>query len=260
MALLLFGSLAGQAQLVRKDVPELRGIGIDEHLGETVPLDLEFVDERGNAVRLRDLFAPGKPVVLTLAYYECPMLCTFVLNGVSKAVKDLDLRAGEQFSMATISIDPDETAELARGKQARYLESIGGHDSRQWRFWVSPDNKVKVLADALGFRYVYDARQDEFAHSAVVFVLTDQGVISRYLYGIEHQTRDLRLALIEASAGKVGTIVDRIILFCYHYDPAGKRYVLMATNVMRLGGLVTVGCLSLFLGILWVKEKRRNDS
>ena len=162
--------------------------------------------------------------------------------------------------MLTISIDPQETAALARAKQAIYLESIGGHDVNQWRFWTSPDNQVQLLAEALGFRYFYDAKQDEFAHSAVLFVLTDQGVISRYLYGIGHQAKDVRLALLEASAGKVGTIVDRIILFCYHYDPAGKQYLLMATNVMRLGGLATVLCVTLFLGTMWVKEKRRKQA
>ena len=246
------------AQRLQKNAPELRGIDVKEHLGTTIPLDLTFTDESGDQIALRNCFQKDKPIVLTLAYYECPMLCTLVLNGLSETIKKLDWIPGKQYDLVTVSIDPEETSQLARAKRERYLESIGkGMVQDGWKFLVGEEEQIKQLADAVGFHYFYDQKQDEYAHPAVVFVLTDQGVVSRYLYGIEHSPNDLKLAILEASQGKVGTIIDRVLLFCYHYDPAGKKYALMATNVMRLGGVATVICLGLLVGVLWLKENHK---
>ncbi len=247
------------AQLLREDVPELRGIDVSERLGGSVPLNLRFADENGRQVELRDVFVQGKPVVLTLAYYECPMLCTFVLNALSKAVAELDWQPGDEYQMLTVSIDPEETPALAAAKRKVYVDSLNKGDIGDgWRFWVGRQTEITSLAESVGFEYYYDARQDEFAHPAVVFVLTPEGVISRYLYGIDYRSKDLRLSLLEAGEGKIGSLMDRVILFCYHYDPMGKKYTLMAMNVMRLGGLITVTFLGFFLAGLWLRERRNN--
>lgn len=245
------------SQLVVADPPEMRGIDIKEHLGEAIPRELSFIDESGTSVKLGDLLSKGKPLVLTLAYYECPMLCTLVLNGLGKAVQKLDWRPGSEYQMLTVSIDPGESPELAKAKRDRYVADIGkGNIGDGWQFWVSPDNQVKALADALGFHYFYDEKRDEYAHSATVFVITENGVISRYLYGLDYERQDLKLALLEASEGKVGSIIDRIVMYCYHYDPQGGKYVLMAANIMRLGGVATVLGLGALLGTLWIRERK----
>ena len=244
------------AQLLMKDDPALRGIDISESLGAAIPLHLQFINEEGKNVRLSDVVGEGKPVVLTMAYYECPMLCTFVLNGLSKAVKELDWIPGEKYQLLTISIDANETPELARQKRERYVDSLGKGDIRGgWQFWVGRDAQIHALSDAIGFKYFYDEKRDEYAHPAVVFVITSEGLISRYLYGIEYSPRDLRLALLEASEGKIGSIIDRVLLYCYHYDPAGKKYAIVAMNVMRFGGALTLILMGLLLGSLWLKER-----
>ena len=257
LVLSLFNWYPVNAQQLSGDAPELRGIDVKEHMGERIPLDLTFTNEKGETVRLADYFQKkGKPVVLTLAYYECPMLCTLVLNGLGKAVEELDWIPGDNYELLTISIDPNETAELANAKRDRYVKSIGKEKSQcQWNFWVGKEEQIKRLADAVGFHYFYDKKQDEYAHPAVAFILTENGLISRYLYGIEFSAKDLRLSLLEASQGKIGNVIDRVLLYCYHYDPVGKKYALMASNVMRLGGVATVLSLGFFLGILWFKEK-----
>ncbi len=246
------------AQLIKGDAPELQRIDIKENLGEKIPLDLSFVDENGAPVTLAEYMQNGKPVVLTLAYYECPMLCTFVLNGISKAVTELGWSPGDRYEMLTVSIDPAETAALASAKKSVYLERLGetgAGPSANWSFWTGEQEQIKKLADAVGFQYFYDKKKGEYAHPAVVFVLTGEGVISRYLYGIEYPSKNLRLALLEASEGKIGTIVDRVLLYCYHYDPVGKKYTLFAMNIMRLGsGLAALG-LAMFVGLLWLKER-----
>ena len=257
LVLILFNCYSIKAQRLSGDAPELRGIEVKEHMGEGIPLDLTFTNEKGESVRFSDFFQKkGKPVVLTLAYYECPMLCTLVLNGLAKTVKELDWIPGYDYELVTISIDPDETAELAKAKRDRYLKNINKDEKQcQWNFWVGEEVQIQRLADAVGFHYFYDKKQDEYAHPAVAFILTEEGLISRYLYGIEFAENDLKFSLLEASQGKIGNVIDRVLLYCYHYDPVGKKYALMATNVMRLGGIATVVGLGFFLGLLWFKEK-----
>ncbi len=248
------------AQIVQKEVPELKRIDVIEHLGETIPLTLSFSNSKAEKIVLGDLFRQGKPVLLTMAYYECPMLCTFVLNGLSKGIADLDFIPGQDFQMITVSIDPDETWELAASKKRNQTGAVGkSFPEDGWEFLVGSAENSKRLADALGFVYYYDAERDEYAHPAVTFVLTDQGMITRYLYGIEYREQDLRLALLEASEGRIGNTLDRFLLYCYHYDPDAGGYVIFAGNVMRIGGVVTMLILGIVLGVLWRRENRKKS-
>ena len=248
-----FYSLHGQA--VTKNDPNLKKIDVIEHLGEKIPLDLEFKNDRDQLVKLSHYFNKGRPVLMTLAYYRCPMLCTFVLNGLVKSASSLPYIPGVEYQMVTISIDPTETVELAAAKKKNHVAALkkpGVEDG--WDFLVGEGKNSKALAEALGFVYYYDEERNEYAHPAVSFVLTEDGTISRYLYGIEHKEQDLRLALLEASEGKIGNTLDKFILYCYHYDPSAKGYVLFAGNVMRFGGIITVLLLVGALFILWRKE------
>lgn len=248
----------GHCQIIMEHPAELQGIDIVEHLGQRVPGDLVFVDDQGRQVRLADYFATGRPVVLNLVYYNCPMLCNLVLNGVVTAMRDLDWVAGKQFEVVSVSINPRETAPLAAAKKQNYLTDLGRPEaSAGWHFLVGEESQSKALADAVGFQFYYDTARAEYAHAAATFVLSPDGVITRYLYGIETDGRNLRLALLEASEGKIGSPFDKILLFCYHYDPDARGYVLLAGNVMKLGGLATVTALGLFLGSLWYRERRR---
>lgn len=255
-ALVVIQAVTVRAQVVNDSVSELRRIDVVEHLGQTIPLDLIFTNDAGEKVTLGDYFHHGKPVILVLAYYTCPMLCTVVLNGLSDGVKSLAWFPGREFQMLTVSIDPSETAQLAAGKKSRYLDNFGKKGIENgWRFMVGAESQSKALAEALGFKYYYDTEQQMYAHPAVVFILTEDGRISRYLYGLEYKEHDLRLALLEASRGRIGNTIDRIILYCYHYDPAAKGYVVLASNIMRLGGAATLVILAVFLGTLWVRER-----
>lgn len=253
----------GAQELVEQDQdPALKNIDIVERLGEQVPLDIVFTDDHGRTQTLGEALEPGKPVLLTLAYYECPMLCNLVLNGLSASLGDVEWNASEQFNLLTVSIKPSETVELAAAKKKNYLEyftELSGRDFAPagWTFAVAEKEQSEALAEAVGFKYYLDKNTGEYAHPAMTVVLTDEGVISRYLYGIDHEQRNLKLALLEASEGRVGTVMDRLLLYCYRYDPDEKGYVMFAANVMKLGGALTVVLLGLFLGGLWLKERSR---
>lgn len=246
------------AQTVKSDDPELQGIDIVEHLGDTLPLGTTFFDGRGNEVALDQFFHQGKPVLMTLAYYECPMLCTLVLNGVGKGIEKLAYQPGKDFTLLTVSIDTAETPKLAAANQEAYIKKyFPPGQSEGWHFFTGTGLHIRTLANSLGFKYYYDAERDQYAHPAAAYILTEDGVISRYLYGIDFKEQDLRLGLLEAAQGKIGSTIDRIILYCFHYDPDEKGYVVMASNVMRLGGAVTVILMAIGFGILWLREKRR---
>ncbi len=257
----IFSAANLSAQAVRDDISELQRMDVVEHLDAQIPFDLSFTDDSGKAVKIGDYFNQGKPVILNMAYYTCPMLCNLVMNGVAQGVKQLDLLPGRDFQIVTVSIDPRDSVSLAAAKRANYLKSIGkpGIDPG-WRFLVGAADQSKALADALGFEYYYDNDKEQYAHPAVIFILTPDGHISRYLYGIEFKKNDLRLALLEASKGKIGNTIDRIILYCYHYDPEAKGYVLFAANVMKLGGLATLVVLAAVLGFFWIKERHRKSA
>jgi protein SCO1/2 len=233
--------------------PELRGVGVEEHLGQSVDLNLTFTGENGYPVPLRSFFYKDRPVLLNLVYYSCPMLCTLLLNGQTAALKEIPWTPGKEFEVVTISIDPAETFDLAQGKRASYLESYG-RPASGWHFLTDDHGNVKKLADQLGFHYRYDERQAQYAHPAVIMILTPEGKVSRYLYGIKFNPRDLRLALIEASESKFSLSTDRILLYCFHYDPQAHGYVLFAANFMRAGGVLTVLLIGFVLLRLWRRE------
>lgn len=237
---------------------ELEGVGITEHLDAQIPLDLEFTDGEGNVVRLRDLFDGRRPVVLNLAYYTCPMLCTLVLNGVADAMNGVGLTLGRDYTAFVVSIDPTETAGLARAKRDSYLKLYErGARPEAWRFLVGREDQIKALSDAVGFHYRYDRKSNEFIHTAATFVLTPDGRVSRYLYGIEYEPQTFRLSLLEAAQGRIGTTVDRLVLYCFHYDAESGRYAPMVMNIVRLFGILTALAVAVFLLILRAGDQRR---
>ena len=235
--------------------PQLAGVGVVEQLGRKVDLGLTFVNENGKVVKLGDFFHPGRPVILNLVYYSCPMLCTLVLNGQTSAMSKIPWTPGQEYEVVTISIDPTETFELARQKKAGYIEELG-RGGAGWHFLTDLDGHVKKLAEQVGFHYNYDEKIRQYAHQAAIMILTPDGTVSRYLYGIDFRPRDVRLALTEASEGKFSLSVDRLLLFCYHYDPLARSYVPFAANVMKAGGVLVVLMLAGFLGVLWRQERR----
>ena len=232
----------------------LRDVGLDQKLGNSIPLDLTFRDEHGQTVALRQFFG-DKPVVLTLVYYQCPMLCTEVLNGLLRSAKELPLEIGKDFSIVTVSIDPSERPVLADVKHQLYTGLYGRAGSpRGWHFLTGDEAQIKALAQAIGFRYAYDPSSGQFAHPSGIMLLTPGGKVARYFYGISYPARDLRLGLVEASQEKIGSRIDQILLYCYHYDPATGRYGLLISRVIKAAGALTVLTLGLLIAILFRRE------
>ncbi len=247
-------------------VPQkLQGAQIaDDRIGTSVPYDVHLTDHNGNPVALGQYFSNKKrPVILTLGYYRCPMLCTLVLNGLLDAIKAMPLRLGQDYTVLSVSIHPKETVDLASKKRASYMRALGqGADvaRARWPFHVGDEAHVKRLADAVGFGYRWDPRSEQYAHGAGIFVLDPQGKLNRVLYGVEFAPAQLKLALVEASQGKVGTLFDRILLSCFHYDPDSHRYGVAIFGVMRLAGGITVLILAGVLLYLWRREPVRRGS
>ncbi|MCA1815397.1 MAG: SCO family protein [Acidobacteria bacterium] len=230
----------------------LSGITIDQRLDNQLPLGATFKDEAGNTVRLGDYFGKGKPVVLTLVYYKCPMLCNQVLNGVVGGIRGQDFLVGKDFDVVTVSFDPRETPQDAAEKKKITLGDLRRPDDpvakAGWHFLTGEKSQIDEVADAVGFRYRFDERTQQFAHASGIMVATPQGKLSRYFYGIEYAPRDLRLALVESSEGKIGSVADKLTLYCYHYDPASGRYGFVIMSAMRVVGVVTVfGVVALIL-------------
>ncbi len=235
----------------------LKKIGIDQKIGQQLPLGLPFKDENGQAVTLGTFFGGRRPVVLVLAYYQCPMLCTQVLNGMTGALKTLSFDAGKDFDVVVVSIDPKDNFRLAANKKASYVEHYGRPATAAgWHFLTGSESSIKPLADALGFRYVYDANIKQYAHGAAIYVATPKGVVSRYLLGIDFAPRDLRLALVEASNNVLGSVADQVLLLCYHYDPATGKYGAATINAVRVGFIATVGGFLAFLFVSLKRERR----
>jgi protein SCO1/2 len=234
----------------------LREIGFDQNLDQLVPLDTPLVDEAGQSVRLGDYFG-RRPVVLVFAYYDCPMLCTQVINGLASALGVLSLEPGQDFEIVTVSFDPRDTPATATAKKTVYLDRYKRPGAAAaWHFLTGDPASIESLTKAAGFRYVWDDQTKQFAHPTGVIVLTPDGRLARYLFGIEYGPRDLRLALVEASAGKVGTPVDALLLYCFHYDPMTGRYGLAIMRAMRLAGAATVLALGTFIVVMVRREKR----
>ncbi len=246
------------AQLANQAVPALDKVGVEEHLDARLPLELEFIDEAGRTVRLGDYFDGARPVILTLNYYRCPMLCGLQLNGVVTGLEELDWTPGVEFEMVTVSIDPLETPELAQAKKENYLKRYQRPAAaRGWHFLTGRQVNIERLAETVGFGYTYDVASGQYAHAAAIFVITPDGRIARYLYGIEYPPKSLKLALMEASEGKIGSAFDQLIMYCFHYDPASRRYAPVAMNIMRVGGGATALLLGVTLGTWWLRESRR---
>lgn len=228
---------------------------ITEKLGAQVNLDLPFVDHQGRAVRLRDYLDGSRPVILTLNYYECPSLCSLQLNGFVEGLKAFEWAPGTHYRIVTVSIDARETAELAAGKRASYLKALGRGDV-DWSFLTGTTESIRALADTVGFGFNYVKEEDQFAHAAGIMFLSPEGVVARYLYGIEYRPMDLRFALMETAAGRVGSVVDRLLLSCFHYDDKTGRYTPYAFGIMRAGGVLTALAVAVMLGVLWRAERK----
>jgi protein SCO1/2 len=239
-------------------VPDLLSrVGIDQKLDSQVPLDLSFTDETGRVVKLGDYFG-SRPVVLTLVYYECPMLCTQVLNGAVGAFKTMNFTAGNEFNVVTISFNPHDTTALAAQKKATYIAKYGRPQAAAgWHFLTGQQDSIDALAKSVGFRYVYDAATKQYVHASAIMILTPQGRVSKYFYGIEYAPRDVRLGLIEASNGKIGNPVDQVLLYCYHYDPSAGTYSMVIMNVLRLGGLTTIVVIVGSIAVMLARDRRK---
>jgi len=232
-------------------------VSITQKLNAQVPLDLMFRDESGKIVRLRDYFR-GKPVLLNFMYYRCPMLCSMVMEGVTSALTELKFNVGDEFDVITVSIDPRDMPEEAMRKKEKYVKRYGRPGATEgWHFLTGSEGAIRRLTDTVGFQYAYDAKTDNFAHGTVLTVLTPQGRISRYFYGFEYKPRDLRLGIVEASANRIGTATDQLLLLCYHYDPATGRYSRSAMTFVRAGGVATVMILGGFIFVMLRKEHHK---
>lgn len=238
----------------------LENVGIDERLGTQVDLSLEFVDETGARVPLSRFVNGKKPVILDLAYYACPSLCNFHLNGLNDGLKQMEWTAGQEFDLVVVSIDSREKPDLAAKKKAAYLAEYGRPEGAAgWHFLTGDEKQIQALAAQVGFKYRWDESEQQFAHAAAAYVLTPAGRISRYLYGIVFDPKTIRLSLVEAGEGKIGTIVDKLILWCFHYDPTTSKYGIYAANVMRGGGVAMILVLIAFLAPFWLRNRRESN-
>ena len=234
----------------------LREIGFDQNLDQFVPLDTTFRDESGKTVRLGDYFGT-RPVVLVFAYFDCPMLCTQVISGLTSALRTLTLEPGKDFEIVTVSFDPRDTPATARAKKTVFVDRYNRQGAgAAWHFLSGDQVSIDRLTKAAGFRYVWDAPTKQFAHPTGIVVLTPDGRLARYLFGIEYGPRDLRYALVEASNGRVGTAVDALLLYCYHYDPMTGRYGLVVLRAMRIAGAVTVLALGAFIFVMFRRDRQ----
>lgn len=242
-----------------KDLPNgLKDVGIDQKLDAQVPMNLNFTDETGQQVQLGKYFNNGRPVILTPVYYDCPMLCTQILNALDRSLNILSLNVGKDFDIVTFSFNSKETYSLAAAKKELYLKSYGRPGASEgWHFLTGNETNIKALTNSVGFNYAYDPSTNLFAHASAIILLTPGGKVSRYFYGIEYEPRDLRLGLIEASANKIGTPVDKVLLFCYHYDPATGKYSLTILRTLRLAALVTLLGIGLMMIFLRRRKKKK---
>lgn len=237
----------------------LNNIEIEQKLNSPVPLELPFKDENGRAVKLGDYFGK-RPVVLALVYYDCPMLCTEVLNGMVSAFSVLKFDIGKEYDVVTVSFDPREKPELARAKKETYLRRYGRPGAEQgWHFLTGEPESINALTKAVGFHYQWDPQTQQFAHGTALMMLTPQGKIAQYYYGVEYSPKDLRLGMVEAAQGHIGTVVDQILLYCYHYDPRTGKYGAIVSRVMQIAGVITVVVLGGFLFMMFKLEPRNGS-
>ena len=235
---------------------QLQGVGIEEHLGSVVDLTTPFVDDSGANVTLAKFFG-RKPIILSMAYFGCPNLCSLHLNGMKDVFKQMPWTTGGEFDYVVVSINPNETAQLAAEKKANYVAAYGRPEGAGgWHFLSGREADIQKLAAQVGFKYRWDEKEQQYAHAAAAIVLTPQGKISRYLYGVSFEPKTVRLSLVEAANGQVGSVIDQLILFCFHYDPGANKYALAATRIMRAGGFLFLLVLAAFLLPFWLRHRR----
>lgn len=264
MAVLLLGAASLSAQRFTQGPvgqpsttqdPTLKKVGFDQRLNQQLPVGLAFQDEAGNSVRIAD-YLKGKPLIVAPVYYECPMLCSQILNGLVTSLRAVKFDASRDFDVVAVSFDPAEKPGQAAKAKEKYMGRYRRPGTENgWHFLTGDEASIKTLTEAMGFRYVWDERSKQFAHASGVLVVTPEGRISRYLYGVEYAPRDLRLGLVEASANKIGSPVDQLLLFCFHYDPLTGKYSAIAINILRLLGAVTVLALGSFIFIMLRRDR-----
>ncbi len=245
------------AQIAETAPDAMEGVGVEEHLDRPLPLDLSFVSAEGENVRLRDYFDGELPVILTLNYSNCPKLCHLQLNGLFEGLERLDWPMGEKYRVVTVSINPEETVARAAATKTKYMKSYRVPGADHWVFLTGSEQNIKKLANTVGFFYRYDPKEKQYVHVAVIMVCTPDGRVSRYLYGVDYPVQTLRLALLEAAEGKIGTTVDRILMFCMHFDPTRGSYTLAAWRIMQIGAALTLAVFGVVLGTWWAWDRLR---
>lgn len=258
--LLPLATLRPQSTEPRTISKVLDSVGIDQRLNQKIPLDLSFRDENNNAVTLGS-YVHDKPVVLSLVYYECPMLCTQVLNGMVECFLDTKFIVGKEFDVVTVSFNPRDTPELASAKKDQYMRAYGHGDAgRSWHFLTGDEESIKKLTEAVGFHYAYDEETHQYAHASGIMVVTPEGKLARYFYGIEYAPRDMEFAVMDAAREKIGSPVERLLLLCYHYDPSTGKYSLFVLNLIKMGGALTLLVLAGVLIMLFRREREQRNA
>lgn len=251
------------AQQTANGIPEpLKKVGIEQKLGEQLPLETKFKDENGNIVALGDYFKSGRPVIVTLVYYDCPMLCNQVLNGLTGSLKGISLDAGKDFDVVAISFDAKEfdKPEIARNKKASYMERYGRPGTEQgFHFLTGEQASIDAVTNAVGFTYEWDDASEQFAHASAIMIATPQGVLSKYFYGIDYAPRDVRLGLVESAENKVGGVTDQLLLYCFHYDPSTGKYGLAVLRILRGAAVATLLGMAAMGFVFWRRNKRKSD-
>ncbi|WP_146400277.1 SCO family protein [Pseudobythopirellula maris] len=261
LALAACVALPVRAQLIEDLPDEMQGVGVDDKSGDQLPLDLMFRDENGKNVSLRDVFGGERPVLLSLNYSDCPMLCGVQLNALVDTLSEMEWTAGQEFDVVSVSVDPLETTLRAKQTEQKYLNRYGRPGAGAgWRFLTGRQKNIRALADAVGFRYKYIPETKEYSHTAVEIVVTPDGVVSRYLYGVMYDPQTVRLSLVEAADGRVGSPLDRLILFCFHYDETKGRYGPVAKRIMSAGAAMTVFALVVGLTPYWLKRAQAHPA
>ena len=241
----------------------LRTVGIEQKLGEQLPMDAEFKDENGNSVKLGAYFNTGRPVILAFVYYECPMLCNQVLNGLTGSLKGMSFDAGKEFDVVAISFDARENdkPDLAKNKKASYLEHYNRPNTENgWHFLTGTEDAIERVTSAAGFNYKWDEKNNQFAHAAGVMIVTPDGKLSRYFYGIDYSPKDIKFGIMESAANKVGDPADKLLLYCYHYDPASGKYGLAILRVIRLFGVLTLLGMGTMIFVFWRRSKAKGEN
>jgi protein SCO1/2 len=256
IALLPFALLpqAAWAQRADEKPDKLNGVDIVQRLHQQVPRDIELRDEAGYPVAIGTYFT-DRPVILALVYYECPMLCTLVLNGLLRSLRVLDFDLGDEFDVITVSFDPRDTSEIASAKRLKYLREYGREVTDGWRFLTGDEPQIRRLADAVGFKYTFDPETGQFAHATAIMILTPEGRVSRYFMGVEYAPRDLKLALMDAAKGAIGSPADKILHYCFAYDPTTGKYGLAIVNILRAGGVATLIALGSFIALMLRRDR-----